>query len=88
MEEDSPLGLLGGLDNICTQSPWYWARHQMLWNHGFKLHFFGGMLCHEACRILAPRLGTEPVLSAMETRSLNQWTTKEACVIFIFIQGQ
>lgn len=50
-----------------------------------KLHFFwGGGPCHEACRILAPRLGTEPVLSAMETWSLNQWATKEACVIFIF----
>ena len=80
----TPLGLLGGLNDICMQFPWYWAWHQMLWNNCCKLHFFWGVLCHEACRILAPQLGIEPVLSAMETRSLKQWTTKEACVISIF----
>ena len=35
-----------------------------------------------ACKILVPRPGIEPVLSAVEAWSLNHWTTRE--VFFFF----
>ena len=34
-----------------------------------------------ACRILVPPQGIEPVLPAMEARSLNHWTTREVRVL-------
>ena len=43
----------------------------------FLFFFFFG---HEACGILAPQPGTEPVLPAMEGEcgSLNHWTARES----------
>ena len=35
---------------------------------------------HEACEILASLLGIEPAPPSMEGKSLNHWTTREACV--------
>ena len=34
-------------------------------------------LHHAACRILVPQAGTEPMSPAVETQSLNHWTTRE-----------
>ena len=36
---------------------------------------------HEACGILAPRPGIEPVPSAVKSRSLNHWTAREFPII-------
>ena len=35
---------------------------------------------HEACEILASLLGIEPAPPSVEGKSLNHWTTREACV--------
>ena len=33
--------------------------------------------CHTACRIVVPRPGIEPSLSAVEAQSLNHWTSRK-----------
>ena len=39
--------------------------------------FFFFQLCQEACGILAPPQGVEPVPPAVEVWSLNHWTARE-----------
>ena len=34
-------------------------------------------LCQEACGILVPQLGTEPIPPAVDMQNLNHWTTRE-----------
>ena len=41
------------------------------------MFFGGGRAVRVACGILVPRLGIEPVPSAMEVWSLNHWIARE-----------
>ena len=43
--------------------------------------FFSFWLCCEACGILVPQLGIEPMPLAMEAQSSNHWTARELPVV-------
>ena len=46
--------------------------------------FFGEQgPCHKVCRILVLQSGMEPVSSAREVQSLNQWTTREVLRLLV-----
>ena len=45
--------------------------------------FFLFLATLQACGILVPRPGTEPVIPAVEARSLNHWTAREVRVLFL-----
>ena len=49
-----------------------------------KLFYFSFWPCHTACRILVPQSGIEPVPPAVETQSLNHWTTREFSSLKLF----
>ena len=60
---------------------------------GFSL-FWGGLFFwfwgvfwppNEACRILVPQPGIEPVPPAVEVQSPNHWTTKEVLSLSFFL---
>ena len=42
-----------------------------------KKNFFFFWPCHEACRVLVPQPGTEPVFLALKAPSPNHWTVRE-----------
>ena len=62
----------------------------MIKSGGYRVRALGFCLClfvclfvcfwphHEAYGILVPQLGIEPVPPAVEARSLNHWTAREA----------
>ena len=45
------------------------------------LSFFSFWLCCEACGILVPQSGIEPMPLAMEAQSPNHWTARELPVV-------
>ena len=49
-----------------------------------KLFYFSVWPRHMACRILVPQSGIEPMPSAVETQSLNHWTTREFSSLKLF----
>ena len=56
-------------------------------DHGVSVFFWPQLM---ACGILVLRQGIEPVLSAVDVRSLNHWTTREvqgSCVLIITINA-
>ena len=50
------------------------------------LFCFAFLFCYEACRILLPRPGTEPMPATLGAQSLNHWTTGEVQFAFSFIR--
>ena len=60
---------------ICVQSlvQWPWAPFVLFWPHP------------EACRILVPQPGMEPMPPAVDALSLNHWTIREVLSLFFLI---
>ena len=73
---------------LSEPSPLSWSRSDsisfsvlsigfILLHYPYQFHFFFFWLHHTAYGVLVHQPGTEPVLLAVEVRSLNHWTAKE-----------